>query len=211
MTRTPILVLALCAFALPAAAQEESAQETQGGTGALVNAEGQQLGNVSASTTASGVILVLVNAEGFPEGVHGVHLHMAGDCTGPVFESAGDHIPGEMQHGVRTDDGPHPGDLPNAHVGADGVLAMEAFAVGLSEEMLYDEDGSALIVHANPDDYQSQPSGESGDPIACAVIEPAPGTMTDDTVDPSATEDGAATETPEGGEAPAEGEDQSGG
>jgi hypothetical protein len=84
---------------------------------------------------------------------------------------------------VRAENGPHPGDLPNAHVDADGILGMEAFTVGLTEEMLYDEDGSALIVHGSPDDYESQPGGESGDRIACAVIEPPPGTMTDETVD----------------------------
>jgi Cu-Zn family superoxide dismutase len=106
-----------------------------------------------------------------------------GACEGPSFESAGEHIGGGDEHGVYTDTGPHPGDLPNAHVGPDEQIALEAFAIGLTLDMVFDEDGSALIVHESPDDYTTQPGGNSGDRIACAVIEPPTGTMTDETVD----------------------------
>lgn len=161
--------------AADAAATDEAAADasaSQGGTGPLVNADGEPLGNASISLTQSGATLVLIQAEGFPEGVHGVHLHMTGLCEGPAFESAGDHLgDGEHQHGVLSAEGPHPGDLPNAHVQADGVIAMEAFPVGLTLDMVFDEDGTALIVHADPDDYVTQPGGASGDRIACAVIE----------------------------------------
>ncbi len=162
-----------------------TSQESQGGTGGLVDSEGNEIGNVSVSATPSGHALVLINAEGLPEGIHGVHLHLVGACEGPGFESAGEHIAGGDEHGVMTDTGPHPGDLPNAHIGADGVLDMETFAIGLSMDMVFDEDGSALIVHADPDDYTTQPGGNSGDRIACAVIQAAPGTTTDDTTDAS--------------------------
>jgi Cu-Zn family superoxide dismutase len=149
---------------------------SQGGTGALVNFEGAQLGNVSVETVPSGHALVLGNANGFPEGVFGVHLHEVGRCDGPDFESAGDHIAGDREHGIRSPNGPHPGDLPNIYVGTDGVLAFDAFAIGLTADLVFDEDGSALIVHASPDDYATQPHGHAGDRIACAVIEPAPHT-----------------------------------
>ena len=183
----PIVAFA-AALALPALAQDEPAEPeattateeatadaatSVGGTGALVNAEGASLGNASVSLTASGHAVVLINAEGIPEGIHGVHLHMVGACEGPAFESAGEHITLERQHGVQAEEGPHEGDLPNAHVGADGMLAYDGVAMGLTEELLYDEDGSALMVHANEDDYTSQPGGASGDRIACAVIERA--------------------------------------
>lgn len=156
----------------------------QGGTGGLFAGDGTQLGNVSVSATPSGHALVLINAEGFREGIYAVHLHQFGTCEGPGFESAGEHIGGVgAEHGVYADTGPHPGDLPNAHVGPDLQIAMEAFAIGLTMDLVFDEDGSALIVHESPDDYTTQPGGDSGGRVACAVIEPAPGTMSDETVD----------------------------
>lgn len=182
MKRLPILGLSLAALAAPAFAQEAEG-ESQGGTGGLVAGDGSQLGNVSVSATPSGHALVLINAEGFPEGIHGVHLHQVGACEGPAFESAGPHIGEADQHGMMVEAGPHPGDLPNAYVGSDGRLMMEGSAIGLTMDMVFDEDGSALVVHAQPDDYETQPGGASGDRIACAVIEPAPGTMADETVD----------------------------
>lgn len=172
-------------------------EESQGGTGGLVAGDGTELGNVSVSATASGHALVLINAEGFREGIYAVHLHQVGACEGPGFESAGEHIAGGDEHGVMTDTGPHPGDLPNAHVGPDEQIALEAFAIGLTMDMVFDEDGSALIVHSEPDDYTTQPGGNSGDRIACAVIEPAPGTMSDETQDSDITEEEAAAQSPE--------------
>ena len=80
-----------------------------------------QLGNASVEVTASGDTLVTVQAEGIPEGIHGIHLHMVGACDGPTFESAGGHIAGDMDHGIRVANGPHPGDLPNVQAGSDGV------------------------------------------------------------------------------------------
>ncbi|TNC69868.1 superoxide dismutase family protein [Rubellimicrobium roseum] len=171
--------------------------DSQGGTGGLVAGDGTELGNVSVSATASGHALVLINAEGLREGIYGIHLHMVGQCEGPSFESAGEHIGGGDEHGVMADTGPHPGDLPNAHVGPDEQIALEAFAIGLTMDMVFDEDGSALIVHAEPDDYTTQPGGNSGDRIACAVIEPAPGTMSDETQDANVSEEEAAAQSPE--------------
>jgi Cu-Zn family superoxide dismutase len=165
MTRSLTLAALLCAAALPAAAQEAATEEaqaeeaqaeadaatSQGGTGALVNADGTPIGNASVALTESANALVVVQAEGLPEGVHAVHLHMVGECEGPTFETAGGHIAGGHDHGVMADTGPHPGDLPNAPVEADGVRALEAFAIGLTADMLFDEDGSALIVHSAPE------------------------------------------------------------
>jgi len=183
------------------AAATEAAQAdagmSQGGTGTLVNAEGAQLGNASVSITASGQTLIALQAEGLPEGTHGVHVHKVGACDGPAFETAGEHVgAGEQEHGIMAASGPHPGDLPNAHAGADGAVTYEAFAAELTGDMLFDDDGSALIVHADPDDYTTQPSGDSGDRITCAVIEPggdlAPG-ATDDGTDPVDAAEGDAS------------------
>jgi Cu-Zn family superoxide dismutase len=195
---TAALVLTL--LAVPAGAQEEETRpEDQGATGPLLNIEGQELGNVSVATSPNGGTLVLGNAEGFPEGTYAVHLHQVGTCDTPDFESAGDHLgTGEAEHGILAESGPHPGDLPNVHVQPDGIMVFDAFAPLVSEEMLFDEDGTALIVHAGRDDYASQPGGDSGARIACAVLLPAPGTRADETVDAEATEEpadeGQATE-----------------
>lgn len=202
MTVRP-LALALILAAAPAGAQDEEVRpEDQGATGALVNVEGQQLGNVSAATSPNGGTLVTAHAEGFPEGTYAVHLHQTGRCEAPDFESAGPHL-GEGEHGILAEGGPHAGDLPNVTVQADGQMVFDAFAPAVGEEMLLDEDGTALVVHAARDDYVSQPSGESGPGIACAVLEPAPGTQEAETGDGETGD--AETENNETGDAePAE-------
>lgn len=131
-------------------------------------------GTVMMTETASGAVLVQVRAAGVPEGAHGFHVHEIGECTGN-FDSAGGHIAAGLEHGVMTDGGPHPGDLPNVHAGADGSIEAEFFTRGFTlgtvgDQRLLDGDGSAVVLHANADDYSSQPSGNAGSRIACGVI-----------------------------------------
>ena len=133
--------------------------------------DGQSLGTVSVSDTASGQAHVLISLTGVPEGVHGVHIHETGDCSTDDFSSAGGHLSGGREHGVLVEGGPHPGDLPNATVQPDQTLQLEYFAPLLSVEQILDSDGSAFIVHSQQDDYQSQPSGGAEDRIACGVFE----------------------------------------
>jgi len=155
----------------PAEASEEEAVAT------MVNAEGQETGTATFRTTPSGIIHIMLEMTEVPPGPHGLHIHETGTCDAEGgFESAGGHYAGDAEHGVNVEGGPHPGDLPNVHVGQDGVLRAEFFTdrVSLSadgENPLRDDDGSALVLHAAADDYSSQPSGESGDRIACGVIE----------------------------------------
>jgi Cu-Zn family superoxide dismutase len=70
--------------------------------------------------------------------------------------------------------GPHGGDMPNQHVGADGVLKAQVLNTGVTlgkgVNSLLDADGTALVIHGNADDYTSQPAGNAGPRIACAVI-----------------------------------------
>ncbi len=133
--------------------------------------DGQSLGTVSVSDTASGQAHVLISLTGLPEGVHGVHIHETGDCSADDFNSAGGHLSGGREHGVLVEGGPHPGDLPNATVQPDQTVQLEYFASLLSVDQMLDSDGAAFVVHAQQDDYQSQPSGEAGDRIACGVFE----------------------------------------
>lgn len=138
--------------------------------------DGAALGSVSVSEDASGVRMT-VNASGMPAGVHGIHLHETGRCDGPTFESAGAHWnPGDKQHGRDNPQGAHLGDLANIEVGADGAATVNTTVAGAlmmsGANMLADADGTSLVVHAMADDYRTDPSGNSGDRIACAVIAP---------------------------------------
>lgn len=171
-----LLLSTLVLLPVAALAQTEAeATEPVAVTAILVDAEGTELGTADLVTLASGAVLVAATAEGIPQGAHGMHVHEVGDCTGPDFESAGGHIPGGMEHGYDNAGGPHPGDLPNVYVQPDGVLAVDHVSplLVLDESMVFDADGSALIIHAEPDDYRTDPSGESGARIACGVIERA--------------------------------------
>ena len=118
-------------------------------------------------------MLLTVDLTGIPAGIHGIHIHQTGACEGPTFESAGGHLAAEAEHGVMVEGGPHPGDLPNVHVPDTGVMKQEIFALGIITDMLTEGDGTAFVVHADPDDYSGQPSGNAGDRIACGVFAPA--------------------------------------
>ena len=144
----------------------------------LVNAAGQTVGSVRAWQTAGGVTFRL-DAAGLPHGVHGIHVHAAGRCDPPTFDSAGPHWnPANRRHGFSSPAGPHAGDLPNVTVAANGVLGEAVTLSGASltgpgaAGILLDGDGAALVIHAAADDYATDPAGNSGARIACAVIQP---------------------------------------
>jgi len=149
--------------------------EPQGGAPmALVNASGQSIGSVRAWQTAGGVSF-RITAAGLPHGVHGIHVHSVGRCEGPDFASAGPHWnPAGRKHGFSNPAGHHAGDLPNVEVAANGVLGATVVLPGASIADLLDADGAALVIHAAADDYATDPSGNSGARIACAVITPTP-------------------------------------
>ena len=171
MLRPPALLApALLALALPTAALADGHVEARM-TGTILDRNGGNIGSVSLFESASGVVRVTVAADGIPEGGHGIHLHETGVCEGD-FSSAGGHVAGDANHGL-VEGGPHPGDLPNGFVPAGATaLNYEALSnwVSVADDLM-DEDGTALIIHAKPDDYESQPSGAAGDRIACAVLE----------------------------------------
>jgi superoxide dismutase, Cu-Zn family len=138
----------------------------------LIGSAGQSIGTVRAWQTAGGVSFH-INASGLPHGLHGIHVHSVGRCDPPDFASAGGHWnPAGKHHGLNNPAGPHAGDLPNVEVAANGVLSATVTVPNATMASLLDADGAALVLHAQPDDNVTDPSGNSGPRIACAVIQP---------------------------------------
>lgn len=133
----------------------------------LVSSSGAVVGAVEVEPRANGTYLRIA-VESMPAGDHGLHLHAVGRCEGPTFQSAGGHWnPSGREHGHLNPAGAHAGDLPNLTVSANGRGAINFLVSG---GKLGDTDGTSLVVHARPDDYRTDPSGNSGDRIACAVL-----------------------------------------
>ena len=145
-------------------------------TAELKDASGGVVGAAKLSEVA-GAVRVVIDVRGLPPGEKGVHIHETGSCEPPSFESAGDHFnPTGRQHGALNPRGPHAGDLPNITVGEDGSGQLQATTALVSlasdrENSVFDEDGSAIVVHAKADDMRTDPAGKSGDRIACGVLE----------------------------------------
>ncbi len=134
---------------------------------------GADAGRVTATEVAGGLRFT-IDARDLPPGTHGAHVHTTGDCTPPDFAGAGGHWnPASAKHGTMNPQGPHAGDLPNLVIGTDGRGTLGITVPGTTMAGLLDVDGSALIIHAGPDDLMTDPSGNSGARIACGVFRPA--------------------------------------
>ena len=121
-------------------------------------------------------VRILLTIAKLPPGRHGFHIHAVGACDPPTFASAGGHFnPADgKQHGWMNQAGAHGGDLPHLTVGPDDSARMEMYAprVTLAEgpQSLMRPGGTSLVIHAGPDDEVTDPSGNSGDRIACRII-----------------------------------------
>lgn len=144
-------------------------------TARLIDRQGQEIGTVRLTDAGQGV-QIAIEARGLPAGPRGIHFHQTGRCDTPAFESAGSHFaPMGNQHGLENPQGPHAGDMENLVVGNDGsvntTLTNPRVTLRRGEpNSLLDDDGTALLIHADADDQRTDPSGNSGDRIACAVI-----------------------------------------
>ena len=161
--------LALAAAALTACATVTAPEPI-----ALRMADGRQVGTVQLREDRGGVTM-RVNVSGLPAGTHGLHIHAVGRCDPPGFTTAGPHWnPLGRQHGTENPQGAHAGDLPNVLISPSGLGSVEArfdgWRIREGERALIDADGAAVVLHAKADDYRTDPSGNSGDRIACAVL-----------------------------------------
>jgi Cu-Zn family superoxide dismutase len=165
---------ALISLSLSTALAHAASQSAQA---KILNAQGTEVGSAKISSTADGV-KIAVKVSQLTPGQHGIHIHTVGKCEGPAFASAGGHFnPTSAHHGVNNTQDPHPhlGDLQNLTVASDGkggtTFMVKGVTLGDGSNSLFHDGGTSLVIHAKADDLMSDPSGNSGDRVACGVIE----------------------------------------
>ncbi len=125
-------------------------------------------------TEKDGEVSLVAKLTGLKPGIHGIHIHEKADCSAADAASAGGHWnPTFKKHGKYTDAEHHKGDIGNFTADAEGnatvVFKTKEWCIGCGDETK-DIVGKGLIVHANADDYTTQPSGNAGGRVACSAI-----------------------------------------
>src|SRR5215475_1308218 len=142
----------------------------------LKNAQGESIGTATLTAINNkGGVRVKLDLKNLTPGQHGLHFHQMAKCEGPAFETAGSHFnPDSKMHGLKNPQGPHAGDMNNFTVKQDGTANMTItdtrVNLGSDGHSLYTNGGTSLVIHAKADDQKTDPSGNSGDRIACGVI-----------------------------------------
>jgi Cu-Zn family superoxide dismutase len=158
--------VALTIFSIPSAAKTSVE---------LKDAQGKPVGGVILWDQEENVVGIEVNLHDLPPGEHGFHFHQNPKCDAPDFKSAGPHFnPEGKKHGFENPEGHHAGDMKNITVDAQGKahlrFTVSGVTLGDGPHSLFSNGGTAIVVHAKADDYKTDPSGNSGDRIACGVV-----------------------------------------
>jgi Cu-Zn family superoxide dismutase len=153
------------------ASQSKPATGVTKAVAVLVPTEGNKVNGTVTFTKEGDKVKVSAHIEGLTPGNHGFHIHEWGDCSSKDGSAAGGHFnPTALTHGARTDPKRHAGDLGNIEVGDSGMAHIEFTDSVLKLEGPSSITGRGVIVHANPDDFKTQPTGNAGGRLACGVI-----------------------------------------
>jgi Cu-Zn family superoxide dismutase len=181
MNRIAVAALAVVSLTAASACHHAETYPNDGATRAvayLLDSAGRELGRVRLTQPvgSQAVTIAIELSRGATEGQHGIHIHSVGKCDGVgAFSSAGGHFnPGNAKHGFSNPEGPHAGDLEALTVDymhqASFTSQNNRVTLTPGPNSLLDADGSAIVLHALPDDQRTDPSGNSGARIACGVI-----------------------------------------
>jgi Cu-Zn family superoxide dismutase len=182
------LLLVACSREQPAGAPRQPEPTTAAPAEKTTPAQPAAEGAAQIAPTQGNTVTGSVALSTSPEGVHitgsiqglkpnaefGFHVHEKGDCSAPDGSSAGGHFnPTQSEHGnPSSGTHHHAGDMLNIKSNGEGVAQVDTIAAGttLHGNPATDIMGKAIVVHEGPDDYTTQPSGNSGKRIACGVI-----------------------------------------